>query len=109
MPRTAKTFEFDFTGVSSAIDYVTVQGSNVTVQFVGNDKTYEFTWKPASSKLVSKLEELQKNPESFSLGKFYNESLKNGDLLQKTVNWLKLSKTVKSNENGKNLELSWKG
>jgi hypothetical protein len=70
MPRTAKTFEFDFTGVSSAIDYVTVQGSNVTVQFVGNDKTYEFTWKPASSKLVSKLEELQKNPESFSLGKF---------------------------------------
>jgi hypothetical protein len=42
-----------------------------------------------------------KNPESFSLGKFYNESLKKGDLIQKP--WI-LKKTFNSEENGENLE-----
>ena len=97
MPRTTKKYDFDFTSVSSAIDRISVQGSTVLVNFVGNDKTYEFTWKPANKTLLSKLEELVKNPESFSLGKFYNESLKKGDLVQKPVNW---SQIFKLNENG---------
>jgi len=97
MPRTTKKYDFDFTSVSSAIDRISVQGSNVFVNFVGNDKTYEYTWKPANKTLIAKLEELVSNPESFSLGKFYNESLKNGDLVQKPVNW---SQIFKLNENG---------
>ena len=101
MPRTSKKYDFDFTSVSSAIDRISVQGSNVFVNFVGNDKKYEFTWKPANKTLLSKLEELVKNPESFSLGKFYNESLKKGDLIQKP--WIS-KKTFNSEENGENLE-----
>jgi len=105
MPRTTKKYDFDFTSVSSAIDRISVQGSTVLVNFVGNDKTYEFTWKPANKTLITKLEEIASNPETSSIGKFYNESLKKGDLVQKPVNW---SKNFNFNENGKNLELSWK-
>jgi len=105
MPRTTKKYDFDFTSVSSAIDRISVQGSTVLVNFVGNDKTYEFTWKPANKTLITKLEEIASNPETSSIGKFYNESLKKGDLVQKPVNW---SKNFNFNENGKNLELSRK-
>ena len=35
---------------------------------------------------LTALEGFVKNPESFSLGRFYNDSLKNGDLVQITTN-----------------------
>ena len=74
------TFEID--ALSSAIDKIVVQGSKVFINFSGNEKTYEYSWKPANSKLLTKLEGFVKNPESLSLGRFYNDSLKNGDLTQ---------------------------
>ena len=77
------TFEID--ALSSAIDKIVVQGSKVFINFSGNEKTYEYTWKPANRTLLSKLEGFVKDPESLSLGRFYNDSLKNGDLIQITV------------------------
>tara|TARA_B100000927_G_scaffold9973_1_gene8002 strand:- start:15 stop:287 length:273 start_codon:yes stop_codon:yes gene_type:complete len=77
------TFEID--ALSSAIDKIVVQGSKVFINFSGNEKTYEYSWKPANSKLLTKLEGFVKNPESLSLGRFYNDSLKNGDLIQVTL------------------------
>ena len=77
------TFEID--ALSSAIDKIVVQGSKVFINFSGNEKTYEYSWKPANSKLLTKLEGFVKNPESLSLGRFYNDSLKNGDLKQVVV------------------------
>ena len=74
------TFEID--ALSSAIDKIVVQGSKVFINFSGNEKTYEFAWKPANRTLLEKLEGFVKNPESLSLGRFYNDSLKNGDLVQ---------------------------
>tara|TARA_B100001996_G_scaffold11213_1_gene9372 strand:+ start:1366 stop:1620 length:255 start_codon:yes stop_codon:yes gene_type:complete len=80
----AKKHEFDIGELSSAIDKIVVQGSKVLINFSGNEKTYEYKWKPASSKLLTKLEGFVKNPESISLGRFYNDSLKSGDLVQIT-------------------------
>ena len=77
------TFEID--ALSSAIDKIVVQGSKVFINFSGNEKTYEYSWKPANSKLLTKLEGFVKDPTSLSLGRFYNDSLKSGDLIQVTL------------------------
>ena len=77
-----KKHTFDIGTLSSAIDQIIVQGSKVFINFSGNEKTYEFAWKPANRILLDKLEGFVKNPESLSLGRFYNDSLKNGDLTQ---------------------------
>ena len=79
-----KKHTFDIGTLSSAIDKITMQGSKVFINFSGNEKTYEYSWKPANSKLLSKIEGFVKDPESLSLGRFYNDSLKNGDLVQIT-------------------------
>ena len=81
----ARKHTFDIGTLSSAIDKIIVQGSKVFINFSGQEKTYEFTWKPANRILLEKLEGFIKNPESLSLGRFYNDSLKNGDLVQVTV------------------------
>ena len=81
----AKKHTFDIGTLSSAIDKITMQGSKVFINFSGNEKTYEFAWKPANRTLLEKLEGFVKNPESLSLGRFYNDSLKNGDLVQVTI------------------------
>ena len=81
----AKKHTFDIGTLSSAIDKITMQGSKVFINFSGNEKTYEFEWKPANKKLLTALDGFVKNPESFSLGRFYNDSFKNGDLLAITV------------------------
>ena len=81
----AKKHSFDIGTLSSAIDQINVQGSKVFINFSGNEKTYEYEWKPANKKLLSALEGFIRNPESFSLGRFYNDSLKNGDLIQISV------------------------
>ena len=81
----AKKHTFDIGTLSSAIDKITMQGSKVFINFSGNEKTYEFSWKPTNRTLLSKLEGFVKDPESLSLGRFYNDSLKNGDLIQITV------------------------
>ena len=81
----AKKHTFDIGTLSSAIDKIIVQGSKVFINFSGQEKTYEFAWKPANKELLTALDGFVKNPESFSLGKFYNDSLKNGDLVQTTV------------------------
>ena len=78
----AKKHTFDIGTLSSAIDKISVQESKVFINFTGNEKTYEFSWKPANKELLTALDGFVKNPESFSLGKFYNDSLKNGDLVQ---------------------------
>ena len=83
MPAKKHTFEIEH--LSFAIDKITMQGSKVFINFSGNEKTYEFEWKPANKKLLTALDGFVKNPESFSLGRFYNDSLKNGDLLAITV------------------------
>jgi len=81
----AKKHTFEIGELSSAIDKVVVQGSKVFINFSGNEKTYEYKWKPANRDFLVALEGFVKNPESFSLGKFYNDSLKNGDLVQTIV------------------------
>ena len=81
----AKKHTFDIGTLSSAIDKIIVQGSKVFINFSGQEKTYEFTWKPANRILLEKLEGFVKDPESLSLGRFYNDSLKNGDLIQLSV------------------------
>ena len=81
----AKKHTFDIGTLSSALDKITMQGSKVFINFSGNEKTYEFSWKPANRILLEKLEGFVKDPESISLGRFYNDSLKNGDLVQITV------------------------
>ena len=83
MPAKKHTFEIEH--LSSAIDKITMQGSKVFINFSGNEKTYEYTWKPANRILLEKLTGFVSNPESLSLGKFYNDSLKNGDLVQITI------------------------
>tara|TARA_B100000508_G_C11361380_1_gene229046 strand:+ start:115 stop:390 length:276 start_codon:yes stop_codon:yes gene_type:complete len=74
------TFEID--ALSSAIDKIVVQGSKVFINFSGNEKSYEYTWKPANKTLLAKLESFVKDPTSLSLGRFYNDSLRSGDLVQ---------------------------
>ena len=83
MPAKKHTFEID--ALSAAIDKIVVQGSNVFINFSGNEKTYEYSWKPANRQLLDKLEGFVKDPESLSLGRFYNDSLRNGDLIQISV------------------------
>jgi|TARA_B100000427_G_scaffold35334_1_gene25677 hypothetical protein len=80
----AKKHTFEIGELSSAIDKVVVQGSKVFINFSGNEKTYEYKWKPASSQLLSVLNGFVENPESVSLGRFYNDSLKSEDLVQIT-------------------------
>ena len=79
---TAKKHTFDIGTLSSAIDKISMQESKVFINFSGNEKTYEYKWKPANRDVLTALDGFVKNPESFSLGKFYNDSLKNGDLVQ---------------------------
>ena len=74
------TFEID--ALCSAIDNIVVQGSKVFIYFSGNEKSYEYSWKPANKTLLAKLEGFVKDPTSLSLGRFYNDSLKSGDLVQ---------------------------
>ena len=81
----AKKHTFDIGTLSSAIDKITMQGSKVFINFSGQEKTYEFAWKPANRTLLDKLTGFVENPESLSLGRFYNDSLKNGDLVQITT------------------------
>ena len=81
----AKKHTFDIKELSSAIDKISMQGSKVFINFSGNEKTYEYTWKPANRELLVALDGFIKNPESFSLGRFYNDSLKSGDLVQLSV------------------------
>ena len=81
----AKKHTFDIKELSSAIDKIIVQGSKVFINFSGNEKTYEYSWKLANKDLLTALESFIKNPESFSLGRFYNDSLKKGDLVQITT------------------------
>ena len=81
----AKKHTFAIKELSSDIDQINVQSSKVFINFSGNEKTYEYEWKPANKKLLSALEGFIRNPESFSLGRFYNDSLKNGDLIQISV------------------------
>ena len=81
----AKKHTFDIGTLSSAIDKISMQESTVFINFSGNEKTYEYKWKPANRDFLVALEGFVKNPESFSLGKFYNDSLKNGDLVQTIV------------------------
>ncbi len=80
----AKKHTYEIGNLSSAIDKVIVQGSKVFINFSGNEKSYEYKWKPASSKLLTVLEDFVKDDKSVSLGKFYNNSLKSGDLVQIT-------------------------
>ena len=80
-----KKHTFDIKELSSAIDKIIVQGSKVFINFSGNEKTYEYSWKLANKDLVTALDGFIKNPESFSLGRFYNDSLKKGDLVQVTT------------------------
>ena len=81
----AKKHTFDIQELSSAIDKIIVQGSKVFINFSGNEKTYEYSWKLANKDLLTALDGFIKNPESFSLGRFYNDSLKKGDLVQVTT------------------------
>ena len=81
----AKKHTFDIKELSSAIVKIIVQGSKVFINFSGNEKTYEYSWKLANKDLVTALDGFIKNPESFSLGRFYNDSLKKGDLVQVTT------------------------
>ena len=82
----AKKHTFEIAELSSAIDRVVVQGSKVFINFSGNEKNYEYEWKPANNTLLAKLEGFVKDPTSLSLGRFYNDSLKSGDLKQITAN-----------------------
>ena len=81
----AKKHTFELGELSSAIDKVVVKGSKVFINFSGNEKTYEYKWKAASSKLLTVLNGFVENPESVSLGRFYNDSLKSADLVQITT------------------------
>ena len=78
----AKKHTYEIGELSSALDKVVVQGSKVFINFSGNEKTYEYSWKPANKTLLDKLNGFVENPNSLSLGRFYNESLKSGDLVQ---------------------------
>ena len=82
----AKKHTFDIGTLSSAIDKITMHGSKVFINFSGNEKTYEYSWKPANKTLLDKLNGFVENPTSLSLGRFYNESLKSGDLVQIVTN-----------------------
>ena len=78
----SKKHTFEKAALSSAKDKIVVQGSKVFINFSGNEKSYEYTWKPANKTLLAKLEGFVKDPTSLSLGRFYNDSLRSGDLVQ---------------------------
>ena len=80
----AKKHTYETGNLSSAIHKVIVQGYKVSINFSGNEKSYEYKWKPASSTLLADLDGFDKDDKSVSLGKFYNNSLKSGDLDQIT-------------------------
>ena len=101
----AKKHTFDIGTLSSAIDKISMQGSKVFINFSGNEKTYEYKWKPANRDFLTALDGFVKNPESFSLGRFYNDSLKNGDLVQTIVQY---TLTTKGTQNGQKLRNSQK-
>ncbi len=82
----AKKHTFEIGELSSALDKIVVQGSKVFINFSGNERTYEYSWKPANKTLLDKLNGFVENPNSLSLGRFYNESLKSGDLVQIVTN-----------------------
>jgi hypothetical protein len=82
----AKKHTFEIGELSSALDKIVMQGSKVFINFSGNEKTYEYSWKPANKTLLTKLEGFVKDPTSLSLGRFYNDSLKSGDLIQIVTN-----------------------
>ena len=77
-----KQHTFDIGTLSSAIDKISMQESKVFINFSGNEKSYEYAWKPANKTLLAKLEGFVKDPTSLSLGRFYNDSLRSGDLVQ---------------------------
>ena len=82
----SKKYTYEIDALSAAIDKIVVQGSKVLINFSGNEKSYEYEWKPANKTLLAKLNGFVEDPTSLSLGKFYNDSLKSGDLVQKPFN-----------------------
>ena len=68
MPAKKHTFEIEH--LSSAIDKITMQGSKVFINFSGNEKTYEFEWKPANKKLLTALDGFVKTLKVFHLDGF---------------------------------------
>lgn len=76
------TLTFDVTDYSTALDVITVNDSKVSIKFTGRDRVYDFVHNGDVSEFVSKLEEYVKDSESFSLGKYYNELVKDGVLSQ---------------------------
>ena len=99
---TAKKHTFDIGTLSSAIDKIIVQGSKVFINFSGQEKTYEFTWKPANRILLEKLNTFIESPEKVSLGRFYNESLRNGDLVTVQYQYTLTTKGIKNGQNVQN-------
>jgi len=73
---------FDVTDNSTALDVITVDSDIVSIKFTGRDRVYEFKHTGDVSEFVSKLEDYVSDPESFSLGKYYNELVKDGILSQ---------------------------
>ena len=53
---TAKKHTFDIGTLSSAIDKISMQESKVFINLTGNEKTYEYTWKPANRDFLTALE-----------------------------------------------------
>ena len=58
------TFEID--ALSSAIDKIVVQGSKVFINFSGNEKTYEYEWKPANKTLLACLLYTSPSPRDYA-------------------------------------------
>ena len=68
----AKKHTFDIGTLSSAIDKIIVQGSKVFINFSGNEKTYEFSWKPANRQLLDKLTGFVFSARNYSFCEFRN-------------------------------------
>ena len=66
----AKKHTFDIKELSSAIDKIIVQGSKVFINFSGNEKTYEYSWKPANRDFLTALEGFVKTLKVFHLVAF---------------------------------------
>ena len=49
----SKKYTYEIDALSSAIDKIVVQGSKVFINFSGNEKSYEYTWKPANKTLLA--------------------------------------------------------
>ena len=61
----AKKHTFDIGTLSSAIDKIIVQGSKVFINFSGNEKTYEYEWKPANKELSGSIGRFCQKPRKF--------------------------------------------